>query len=76
MPNIKMAKRAVAVQACKMLYENGELNEHLMPINKNKCFVNMKSMYFSHWDEPQFVGGIIKLGISPLQFLIFSFSNL
>lgn len=58
MPNLKMAKRAVAVQACKMLYENEELNEDLKPFNKIKCLNNIHSLYFSHWNSPEFAKGI------------------
>lgn len=59
MPSLKIAKRAVAVRACKMLYENEELNEDLKPFNKIKCLNNIHSLYFSHWNSPDFVKGMI-----------------
>lgn len=55
MPNKKMAKRSVAVKACKTLHERGELNDHLMPINKKKCIENNRGTYLGHWK--QFQGG-------------------
>lgn len=51
MDNIKDAKRSVAVKACKMLWENGELDNHLLPITKSKCLENVKDIYFPHWDD-------------------------
>lgn len=51
MPNIKTAKRAVAVKVCRILHENGELNDNLMPISKRKCIDNNRDIYLRHWRE-------------------------
>ena len=37
MLSVKLAQQAVALEACKKLYECGELDDNLMPIGE--CFV-------------------------------------
>lgn len=34
MPSLKSAKRAAALELCKRLHQEGELNDHLMPNEK------------------------------------------
>lgn len=47
--NIKLAKRSAAFNACKKLYENGELNEHLIPIDSKYQLNKVEDVYFKHW---------------------------
>lgn len=61
MPNIKLAKRSAAFNACKKLYENKELSEHLIPIDSKNQLNQLKSVYFEHWkdfeeDSPKLAG--------------------
>lgn len=49
MKNIKLAKRSAAFNACKKLYESGELNEHLIPIDSKYQLSHMEDVYFKHW---------------------------
>ncbi|XP_058829652.1 endoribonuclease Dcr-2 [Topomyia yanbarensis] len=51
MRNIKLAKRSAAFNACKRLYENGELNDYLIPIDPKRKLDNLSNIYFSHWKE-------------------------
>ncbi|XP_055596421.1 endoribonuclease dcr-1 [Uranotaenia lowii] len=49
--SIKQAKRSAAFEACRKLYEAGELNEHLVPIDAKRQLINVESTYFEHWKE-------------------------
>lgn len=49
--NIKLAKRSAAFNACKKLYENGELNEHLIPIDSKYQLNHLEDVYFKHWKK-------------------------
>lgn len=60
MKGIKMAKRSVAVKACKLLYERGELDDHLLPINKKRHLQHVSEIYFKHWNK--YTEGKIILG--------------
>lgn len=51
MPSIKLAKRSAAFKACKLLYENGELNENLMPMTVKRNFENINQVYFNHYEN-------------------------
>lgn len=51
MPSLKMAKRHAAFKACIQLYENGELSEHLLPIDSTKKIIEIKDIYFKHWQD-------------------------
>ncbi|XP_055622059.1 endoribonuclease Dicer [Toxorhynchites rutilus septentrionalis] len=51
MPNIKLAKRSAAFNACKKLYEHSELNEHLIPIDSKRKLDTVADVYFNHWKE-------------------------
>lgn len=51
MRNIKLAKRSAAFNACRKLYENKELNEHLIPIDCKYQLNNLKDVYFRHWKD-------------------------
>lgn len=58
---VKDAKRSAAMKACIRLYENKELNEHLLPISKTNCFELVDNIYFEHWkefstDDPRLAG--------------------
>lgn len=53
MPTLKLAKYSAAHKACKILYENGELNENLLPINAYRCLTSICHTFFQHWDEPE-----------------------
>lgn len=59
MPNLKIAKRSAALKACIALYEAGELNINLLPINNKKCIDNVRDVYFKHWNSPEFENGKI-----------------
>lgn len=37
MPTRVLARRMVALQACRILHKSGELDDQLMPIGKSKC---------------------------------------
>lgn len=49
MPNLKLAKQSAAFKACKMLYENNELNENLMPVTVKRKFDSINNIYFKHY---------------------------
>lgn len=51
MANVKMAKRSAAFEACKKLYEMGELNDHLIPIDSKRQLANVSEIYFRHWKQ-------------------------
>ncbi|XP_062563406.1 endoribonuclease Dcr-2-like [Armigeres subalbatus] len=51
MTNIKLAKRSAAFNACKRLYENKELNEHLIPIDSKRQLDDLQDVYFKHWKD-------------------------
>lgn len=51
MRSIKLAKRSAAFNACKRLYENGELSEHLIPIDSKRQIQKISHVYFRHWEE-------------------------
>lgn len=37
MPNLQIAQKAVAMEACKLLHQSGELDDHFMPISMYVC---------------------------------------
>lgn len=51
MSNVKTAKQHAAFKACIMLYENGELNDNLVPIDVNQKVEQYHHEYFAHWEE-------------------------
>lgn len=51
MKNIKLAKRSAAFNACKKLYENGELTDYLIPIDSKLQLQSLSSVYFKHWND-------------------------
>lgn len=51
MMSLKLAKRHAAFKACKELYMNGELSESLLPIDPAKKIVEIKDIYFKHWQD-------------------------
>lgn len=53
MPNLKMAKQSAAFKACKLLYEQGDLNDNLMPITVQRKFESIKDIYFAHYQKFQ-----------------------
>lgn len=50
-PTTKLAKRSAALNAIKELHQKGELNDHLLPINKKRLMENVHDIYFKHWNE-------------------------
>lgn len=51
MANLKLVKQSAAFKACKLLYENNELNDNLMPITVKLKFDSIKDMYFKHYEN-------------------------
>lgn len=51
MTNVKLAKRSAAFEACRKLYEAGELNDHLIPIDSKRQLANVSEVYFRHWKQ-------------------------
>uniref|UniRef100_A0A1Q3FBT5 Putative endoribonuclease dicer n=1 Tax=Culex tarsalis TaxID=7177 RepID=A0A1Q3FBT5_CULTA len=51
MKNVKLAKRSAAFEACRLLYEAGELNEHLIPVDAKRQLANVSEIYFRHWKQ-------------------------
>lgn len=51
MPNLKLAKQSAAFKACKLLYENGDLNDNLMPITVKRKFDSINGIYFKHYEN-------------------------
>lgn len=51
MNNVKLAKRSAAFNACKKLYEQGELNEYLIPVDSKRKLDNLSDVYFKHWND-------------------------
>lgn len=51
MDTIRLAKRSAAFKACKQLYLNGELGETLLPIDSTKKMLDLKEIYFQHWEN-------------------------
>lgn len=51
LPSLKLAQRSAAFEAIKKLYNCRELSENLLPINKQKCLENFKSIYFKSWEQ-------------------------
>ncbi|XP_058065464.1 endoribonuclease Dcr-2 [Anopheles bellator] len=49
MKNVKNAKRSAAFNACKKLYEAGELNLHLLPVSMKDKVSEYNDQYFQHW---------------------------
>ncbi|XP_053675289.1 endoribonuclease Dicer [Anopheles nili] len=47
--NMKLAKQSAAFNACKLLYEAGELSMHLLPVTKNDKVEELSEQYFKHW---------------------------
>lgn len=49
--NVKLAKQHAAFKACIMLYNEGELNESLTPVDEKEKVEHVQSDYFPHWKE-------------------------
>uniref|UniRef100_A0A182MEF3 Dicer 2 n=1 Tax=Anopheles culicifacies TaxID=139723 RepID=A0A182MEF3_9DIPT len=49
MANVKLAKQSAAFNACKKLYEAGELNMNLLPVSKNDKVEELSERYFQNW---------------------------
>ncbi|XP_053658601.1 endoribonuclease Dicer [Anopheles marshallii] len=49
MSNVKLAKQSAAFNACKRLYEAGELNMNLLPIAKSAKIEELSEQYFQLW---------------------------
>uniref|UniRef100_A0A0A1WWH2 Endoribonuclease Dicer n=2 Tax=Zeugodacus cucurbitae TaxID=28588 RepID=A0A0A1WWH2_ZEUCU len=50
-PTTKQAKISAAFKACKILYEQGELNERLLPVTKIECVAKVSEELFNHWKK-------------------------
>ncbi|XP_050325821.1 endoribonuclease dcr-1 isoform X1 [Bactrocera neohumeralis] len=48
---VKQAQISAAFEACKTLYEQGELNERLLPVTKTECVAKVSEELFSHWKK-------------------------
>ncbi|XP_037956391.1 endoribonuclease Dicer [Teleopsis dalmanni] len=51
MADVKLAKTSAAIKACKLLLENGELNDKFLPLTKNECVSNISQHFFEHWKK-------------------------
>ena len=51
MVNVKLAKQHAAFKACKILYEAGELNDNLVPIDPKAKVEMFAEEYFPHWEK-------------------------
>lgn len=49
--NVKLAKQNAAFKACVALYQHGELNEFLVPIDDKEKIEKYHHEYFSHWED-------------------------
>ncbi|XP_050079861.1 endoribonuclease Dicer [Anopheles maculipalpis] len=49
MANVKLAKQSAAFNACKQLFEAGELNMNLLPISNRDKVEELSDKYFQHW---------------------------
>uniref|UniRef100_A0A182W963 Dicer-2 n=1 Tax=Anopheles minimus TaxID=112268 RepID=A0A182W963_9DIPT len=49
MDNVKIAKQSAAFNACKKLYEAGELNMNLLPVSKSDKVEELSERYFQNW---------------------------
>ncbi|XP_013098531.1 endoribonuclease Dcr-2 [Stomoxys calcitrans] len=49
MDTAKEAKISAAFKACVKLYQNGELNDFLLPITKSECIAKLSDSLFEHW---------------------------
>lgn len=49
--NVNLAKQHSAFKACVMLYENGELNDRLLPIDAQQNLEQHNDEYFLHWNN-------------------------
>ncbi|XP_004529883.1 endoribonuclease dcr-1 [Ceratitis capitata] len=50
-PTAKLAKISAAFKVCKRLYEQGELNERLLPVTKRECVEKVSEDLFEHWKK-------------------------
>ncbi|XP_067628454.1 endoribonuclease Dcr-2 isoform X2 [Eurosta solidaginis] len=50
-PTAKLAKVSAAFKVCKILYEQGELNERLLPVTKRECVEKVSEELFQHWEK-------------------------
>ncbi|KAL9920963.1 endoribonuclease Dcr-2 [Glossina fuscipes fuscipes] len=51
MPNWKGAKISAAFKACVKLYEEGELNNFLLPVSKTECIAKVSEELFKNWKK-------------------------
>lgn len=49
MKNIKLAKLSAAFKACVKLYENGEIDDSLLPVTRQKILESQSDSYFKKW---------------------------
>ncbi|XP_052902030.1 endoribonuclease Dicer [Anopheles moucheti] len=49
MANVKLAKQSAAFNACKRLYEAGELNMNLLPVTSREKIEELSEQYFQLW---------------------------
>uniref|UniRef100_A0A182PZN5 Dicer-2 n=1 Tax=Anopheles farauti TaxID=69004 RepID=A0A182PZN5_9DIPT len=49
MRKLRLAKQSAAFNACKRLYEVGELNMFLLPVTSNAKVEELSDQYFNHW---------------------------
>jgi endoribonuclease Dicer len=47
--NVKLAKQHAAFRSCIMLYEKGELNDNLVPVDSTQKVDMVENEYFEHW---------------------------
>ncbi|XP_036333291.1 endoribonuclease Dicer [Rhagoletis pomonella] len=50
-PTSKQAKISAAFKVCKLLYEQGELNDRLLPVTKRECVAKVSEDLFEHWKK-------------------------
>jgi Dicer dimerisation domain len=49
--NVKLAKQHAAFKACLKLYELGELNENLVPVDEKQKVETVEAEYFGHSNQ-------------------------
>ena len=49
--NVKLAKQHAAFKACVMLYERGEINDNLVPVDNTQKVEQFTPEYFAHWEK-------------------------
>uniref|UniRef100_A0A182T437 Dicer-2 n=1 Tax=Anopheles maculatus TaxID=74869 RepID=A0A182T437_9DIPT len=49
MANVRLAKQSAAFNACRKLYDAGELNMNLLPVSSRDKIEELSEQYFQHW---------------------------